>query len=175
VNLEEVAEFNELAVSATLSVGDEIIVPDAELAAPVAPKRVASNIEKNPTAKLHDAGGPSYPGYYIRPIKTGTRTQGLHGYNAVDLAAAIGTSIYASAKGVVIVSSSNGSWNHGYGNYAVIAHPNGTQTLYAHMSQNLVSVGEQVSQGDIIGKIGLTGKTTGPHIHFEIRGAKNPF
>ncbi len=174
VKEEEIAEFNGLSLTETLTIGNIVIVPDAEIAASPSSK-LPSNAAANPTAKLHDAGGPSYPGYYKRPINGAVRTQGLHGYNAVDLAAPIGTEIFASAKGTVIISSFNKGWNLGYGNYVVISHANGTQTLYAHMSANLVSVGDHVEQGDVIGKVGLTGKTTGPHVHFEIRGARNPF
>jgi murein DD-endopeptidase MepM/ murein hydrolase activator NlpD len=91
------------------------------------------------------------------------------------LAAPVGTLIKASAAGKVISSINNGGWNGGYGNYVIIAHDNGSQTLYAHNQKNFVTVGERVEQGEIIAKIGMTGKTTGPHVHFEIRGAKNPF
>jgi murein DD-endopeptidase MepM/ murein hydrolase activator NlpD len=66
-------------------------------------------------------------------------------------------------------------WNGGYGKYIVISHPNGTQTLYAHNLENYVSVGDAVVRGQIIGSVGSTGKSTGPHLHFEVRGAKNPF
>jgi murein DD-endopeptidase MepM/ murein hydrolase activator NlpD len=75
----------------------------------------------------------------------------------------------------VIASLTNGGWNGGYGNYVIISHANGTQTLYAHTQKNYVKVGDRVEQGQLIAKIGLTGKTTGPHVHFEIRGARNPF
>ena len=61
------------------------------------------------------------------------------------------------------------------GNYIVITHSNDTQTLYAHNSSNIVTAGWHVVQGQVIGYIGRTGKTTGCHIHFEVRGAKNPF
>ena len=70
-----------------------------------------------------------------------------------------------------MVSRNNGAWNGGYGNYVVITHGNGTQTLYAHMSHAIVSSGETVSAGQTIGYVGMTGLTTGPHVHFEIRGA----
>jgi murein DD-endopeptidase MepM/ murein hydrolase activator NlpD len=80
----------------------------------------------------------------------------------------------ASASGVVIISRTSG-WNAGYGNYIVIKHDNGTQTLYGHLSKNLVGVGEVVTQGQVIGQMGRTGKATGVHVHFEIRGAANPF
>jgi murein DD-endopeptidase MepM/ murein hydrolase activator NlpD len=150
-----------------LVVGEEIIVPDGEIATPVV--SVSSGSSKS-------YGGPSYEGYYMRPVK-GVRSQGLHGNNAVDIAAPEGTPIYAAASGEIIISQ-EGGWNGGYGNYIVIKHSNGTQTLYAHNKSNAVSVGQKVSQGDVIGYVGHTGRTTGPtgnHVHFEVRGAANPF
>jgi murein DD-endopeptidase MepM/ murein hydrolase activator NlpD len=57
----------------------------------------------------------------------------------------------------------------------VIAHPNGTQTLYGHLSQVDVVPGESVVKGERIGAVGNTGRSTGPHLHFEVRGAANPF
>jgi murein DD-endopeptidase MepM/ murein hydrolase activator NlpD len=102
------------------------------------------------------------------------KSQGIHGYNGVDLAAPTGTQVLAAASGQVLISRFGG-WNGGYGNYIVIKHSNGTQTLYAHNSANYVSVGQWVSQGDVIGLVGNTGKSTGSHLHFEVRGAKNPF
>ena len=110
----------------------------------------------------------------MKPISGGRKSQGIHGHNGVDLAAPVGTPIMASASGKVIISRTGG-YNGGYGTYVVISHSNGTQTLYAHMSDNYVTVGESVSQGQTIGEIGMTGRTTGPHIHFEVRGASNPF
>lgn len=170
VQMDDVLDYNDLKVNATLTVGDTILIPDAELAY-IEPAKPA---QAKLTAALHGANGPSYPGYYARPIFGATRSQGLHGYNAVDLAAPIGTPVYAAAAGTVIISL-NGIWNQGYGNYVVISHPNGTQTLYAHASKLLVGVGQQVKQGDMIALVGSTGKSTGAHLHFEIRGAKNPF
>jgi murein DD-endopeptidase MepM/ murein hydrolase activator NlpD len=161
-DLNEVLEFNDLTLTSDLQVGDTIIIPDAEPTTP-------------PKAPGTSSGVPSYPGYYMRPIIGGHKSQGIHGHNAVDLAAPVGTPIYAAAGGTVIVSISNNGWNGGYGNYVVISHSNGTQTLYAHTSTNLVNVGDKVARGDLIAKVGLTGKTTGAHVHFEIRGAVNPF
>lgn len=117
--------------------------------------------------------------YYTRPITAGVRTQGLHKNNAVDLAASCGTPIFASASGTVTVSKSDGGWNGGYGNFVVINHGNGSQTLYSHMSEVLVAQGDKVKKGEEIGEIGSTGKVhgvTGCHVHFEIRnGPTNPF
>jgi len=125
------------------------------------------------TAKLRDVGGPVFEGYYMRPAD-GRKTQGLHGYNGIDIGGAVGDPVYAAADGEVIISRSGG-WNGGYGNYIVLRHANGTQTLYAHNNKNLVSITDVVVKGQIIGLVGSTGKSTGPHLHFEIRGAKNPF
>ena len=82
--------------------------------------------------------------------------------------------MYAAAEGTAIVSRSYG-WNGGYGMYVVISHQNGTQTLYAHLSSIVVAEGSYTSQGQIVGFVGSTGRSTGPHLHFEIRGAQNPF
>lgn len=169
----EILEFNGLEDGKVLAIGESIIIPDGEsgTVGNIAKSSVSS---PNVTAKLHDAGGPSYDGYYARPLSGGVRTQGLHGYNAIDFGVKVGTPILASASGQVIISRSSG-WNSGYGQYVVISHYNGTQTLYGHLSENLVSEGDTVFQGQIIGLSGNTGKSTGPHLHFEIRGAKNPF
>jgi murein DD-endopeptidase MepM/ murein hydrolase activator NlpD len=66
-------------------------------------------------------------------------------------------------------------WNGGYGNYIVIRHGNGVQTLYAHLSSVSVAPGAYVAQGQTIGGMGNTGKSTGTHLHFEVRGGSNPF
>ncbi len=166
----EIAQYNDLDPAAALAVGETLIIPNGEAAA-------APETEPKPgrSPKPIRGSGPSYAGYYIRPIKGGVRTQGLHGYNGVDLATgSLGTPIYAAAAGEVIVSK-EGGWNGGYGNYLVIQHKNKTQTLYAHNQSNLVARGQTVTQGQMIARIGSSGNSTGPHIHFEIRGAKNPF
>jgi LysM repeat protein len=164
--VDEIADFNGLIAGQKLVAGDVLIIPDGEIEAPSA----QSSKGKTPSK----GGGPSYAGYYMRPVVGGVRTQGAHGYNAVDLAGPLGTPIYAAAGGTVIVSRVGG-WNGGYGNYVVISHPNGTQTLYGHLSKVLVNDGTHVVQGAQIGTMGSTGKSTGSHLHFEIRGAKNPF
>ena len=104
----------------------------------------------------------------------GRKTQGIHGYNGVDLASSCGEPVFASASGSVILARPTG-WNSGYGQYTVLSHSNSTQTLYAHLSKIFVSPGQNVSQGAIIGLIGSTGRSTGCHVHFEVRGARNPF
>jgi murein DD-endopeptidase MepM/ murein hydrolase activator NlpD len=184
----EIASYNELAGDKSLTVGASIIIPNGEIAAAPAVVKVKSpsgrvSIPKvGTTAKLHDAGGPNYDYYYIWPTGVCSTnefhsciTQGLHGYNAVDIGVPKGTPIFASAAGTVIVAKDNGGWNGGYGNYVVIQHENGTQTLYAHATSVLVSPGESVAQGQTIATVGRTGEATGYHLHFEVRGAENPF
>jgi murein DD-endopeptidase MepM/ murein hydrolase activator NlpD len=160
----DISRFNGLD-NPDLVAGQELIIPNGE-EVPTTPSK--------PVPAKPGEGVPSYAGYYQRPITGGVKTQGIHGRNAVDLAAPAGTPIYAAAPGTVIISKMSG-YNGGYANYIVIAHPNGTQTLYAHNTDNVVSVGQTVIQGQLIGHVGMTGNATGPHVHFEIRGAKNPF
>jgi len=158
----EVMLYNALE-NEELSIGQEIIIPDAEIQ--IAPS-------KQPTK--YASSSNSTEGYYAHPVSGARKTQGIHGRNAVDFGVPIGTPIRAAAAGTVIISKS-GSWNGGYGTYIVIKHGNGTQTLYSHNNSNTVIVGERVNKGDLIGYSGNTGKSTGPHLHFEVRGANNPF
>lgn len=169
---DEIMDFNGMS-GAVLAVGDTVIIPDGEIAIPAQTKSSVSSTKKNTTSsgKTNTA---SSSGYYMRPVSGGYRSQGLHGYNAIDIAAPIGTPVMASASGTVIIAKGSG-WNGGYGSYIVIKHENGTQTLYAHESSVIVSVGQSVVKGQVIGYIGSTGKSTGPHLHFEVRGAVNPF
>ncbi len=170
----EIGLYNEIAEGADLAVGSTLLVPSGVLSAPVVPAR-SSGPTAGVTKPLQGAGGPSYEGYYIWPVNGGIKTQGIHGYNGIDIGAAKGTSILASASGTVIIARNNGGWNGGYGNYVVIQHDNGTQTLYAHATEVLVVAGEIVGQGQTIATVGRTGQSTGNHLHFEVRGAKNPF
>lgn len=170
-DLDEVLRFNDLSINSTLQVGQTIVIPNGEITVGSASRSSGSNT----SGQLIESGNlVSIAGFFVRPIDGGRRSQTLHGHNGVDLAAPVGTPIHASADGTVIISKNSG-WNGGYGSFVVISHSNNTQTLYSHMSKTAVDVGEYVSQGETIGYIGMTGITTGPHLHFEIRGAKNPF
>ncbi len=170
----ETAQYNHLTEKAKLAVGDVILVPDGEFAsAPiVSPSRYVNGVRV--TSPLRGAGGADLGDYFLRPVIGGRKTQGLHGYNGIDLASYLGAPILAAASGEVIIARSGG-WNGGYGNYIVINHSNGTQTLYGHLLSLAVAPGTSVSRGQIIGYMGSTGRSTGTHLHFEVRGAKNPF
>ncbi len=85
----------------------------------------------------------------------------------VDVGASYGSSIFSVANGTVIFAGQNG----GYGNCVMVNHGNGYTTLYGHMSSISVSNGQSVSQGQVIGLVGATGRVTGPHLHFEVRNS----
>ena len=182
-DIDDVAVFNGITSETVLVVGDALIIPDGEVTE-TAPKtkdtkkdakdKKDKNTKDKKSIKTIIAGLLKQDGYFVRPIRGGLRTTGLHGHNAVDLASSVGAPIMAAASGRVIIVKTGG-YNGGYGNYIVVAHPNGTQTLYAHNSENDVSVGDNVEQGQVVARVGSTGKSTGPHVHFEVRGARNPF
>jgi LysM repeat protein len=171
----EIALFNGISVDKQLNAGDEIIVPHAEKLVPKETSKPKTStikaVAKSSSATPASSGKSNW---MIHPVPNAVKTQGIHGYNAIDLAAPTGSPIYAAASGQVILSKTSG-WNGGYAKYIVIEHSNGVQTLYAHNNANYVTVGQRVEQGQVIGEVGSTGNSTGPHVHFEVRGAKNPF
>jgi murein DD-endopeptidase MepM/ murein hydrolase activator NlpD len=177
---EEIAKYNGITEDTDLAVGDVVLVPEGELdveaPAPVKkPKTITSKIKSIVHTKILDKYTNNAPdGYYMKPIPGAMRTQGIHGHNGIDLGASVGTTVLAAANGKVIVARSSG-YNGGYGEMVIITHDNGTQTVYAHLSEVDVTPGQGVVQGEKIGESGNTGRSTGPHLHFEVRGAINPF
>jgi murein DD-endopeptidase MepM/ murein hydrolase activator NlpD len=133
-------------------------------------------------ARLRAIGaGPGAPGdCEARPVPGeigsgfGPRMHPVLGYTRMhtgaDMRAGSGTPILACRAGEVVISGGQG----GYGNTVVINHGGGMATLYAHQSSIASSVGQQVSAGDVIGYVGSTGMSTGPHLHFEVRLSGNP-
>lgn len=99
-------------------------------------------------------------GMRVHPI-----TGKLARHNGVDIPAPYGTPIYATADGIVGRAQRLG----GYGNYVEIEHGNAIETRYSHMSSFVVQPGQQVKKGDVIGYVGSTGRSTGNHLHYEVR------
>jgi murein DD-endopeptidase MepM/ murein hydrolase activator NlpD len=92
-------------------------------------------------------------------------TGGRRAHKGVDLAGPIGTPVHATADGVV----SRADWFSGYGLYVALEHGGDIESRYGHMSRLNVAAGQQVRKGDIIGFVGSTGRSTGPHLHYEVR------
>ena len=88
-------------------------------------------------------------------------------HKGIDLAAPTGTPVYAAADGLISMAQ----WFSSYGNYVQIEHGAGLETRYAHLSGYIVQPGERVKKGDLIGYVGSTGRSTGPHLHYEVRVA----
>lgn len=158
--------FNDFADPQTFSlvVGQVLIVPEgvkpAEQPTYVRQKYIATG-----PVTVSDAG-------FTWPIR-GTLNQYYSWYHkALDLGAGLGSPIVAAQSGVVAQAYPSG-WNGGYGTHIIIRGDNGYSTLYAHMSSLNVSAGQKVTAGStVVGWVGLTGRTTGPHLHFEIRGGE---
>lgn len=162
---EKIIEFNSLPKDGSLKISQEIIVPDGKIQ--IAGQYVAysSNVR---FARLPDLGG-----FLFLPVQ-GYNWRRIHGRNGVDVANLCGTPIYAAAAGSIIAATESG-WNGGAGKYVKINHTSELQTLYAHLSRVLVSLGESVFRGQLIGLMGATGQATGCHLHFEVHGAQNPY
>ena len=92
---------------------------------------------------------------------------GRRNHKGVDLAAPTGTPVYATADGIV----GRADWFSSYGNYVQIEHGADLETRYGHLSRIAVSAGDRVHKGDLIGYVGTTGRSTGPHLHYEVRVA----
>lgn len=149
-----------------LAVGQTLMVPDG-----VKPREVLWSPPKyTATTQTPNAGAVSATGQFAWPMG-GKITQRYGWYHTgLDIAAAYGTPIVAADSGTVLVAS----WpdNSGYGIRVVIDHGNGYNTWYGHLSKVAVSVGQTVNRGNVIGYEGSTGRSTGPHLHFEVRKGK---
>jgi len=163
--------FNEFLNDETfeLATGQFLMVPDG-----IKPNtRVV--VTRAAIAYTPDAGAVIGSGNFAWPAK-GRITQGYRFYHkAIDIASGGGGPVLAADSGTVVVSG----WvdNSGYGNRVIIDHGNGFVTLYAHLSVSQVRVGQRVNRGSVIGQMGSSGRSTGIHLHFEIRsggGLLNP-
>ena len=157
--------FNEFLNDETfdLATGQYLMVPDGVKASVInTTGYVARQIQITP-----DAGSVTATGNFVWPA-TGRITQGYRFYHkAIDIANKSGGAILAADGGTVV----GAGWldGYGYGNRIIIDHGNGYVTLYAHLSVVQVQPGQQVNRGDLIGRMGSTGRSTGTHLHFEIR------
>lgn len=139
-------------------------------------KNLVTTVKEEPVTEVVLVGTKERPptvgsGKYIWPLKDSfTQTSGFGSrwgrqHKGIDLAVSVGTTVYAADGGTVVEAQYSGS----YGNVVMIDHQNGQETRYAHNSKLLVKKGDKVYQGQPIAKSGNTGRSTGPHVHFEIR------
>ncbi|MCF6277004.1 MAG: LysM peptidoglycan-binding domain-containing M23 family metallopeptidase [Candidatus Magasanikbacteria bacterium] len=169
VKVDEIVEYNKLANASDIIVGEQLIVPGGVkpravyIPRPSSGNSVFRNVSAPPPSVSSPAGSE-----FVWPAGVRRITQ-YYGWRhtALDIAGPIGTPLYASKSGTVIKSKCG--WNGGYGCYVILNHGGGVQTLYAHSSQLLVSYGEKVVQGQVIALMGSTGRSTGSHIHYEVR------
>lgn len=157
VDAEKTSAANGVDMAAALTAGRTIFVADAKMD-PYTKMEINGDLFKNP---LHSSYYVSSRfGWRVSPFDASKRT--YHG--GIDMACPQGTSIYPSAEGTVITAA----WSNIYGNYVILEHNSGYKTLYGHMSKITCTKGQYVYQSTVIGKVGSTGQSTGPHLHFTV-------
>lgn len=151
-----------------VTVGSHLIIPHGTK--PYVPRQVA--IYQGPIPASATRG----TGRFVWPVGGLVTQRYWHGHRAIDVGARSGAPIVAADSGFVVKASHG--WNGGYGRMVMIDHGNGVVSLYAHMNTIYVRRGENIAKGAQLGTVGNTGRSTGPHLHFEIRHngvARNPF
>lgn len=169
VEAEEIISFNKLASADDIKLGEQLMIPGGKKPY-VAPTYSFRSWSQPPPAKVVSTGQMLWPTtcHYITQY-----FRWLH--SGIDIACGYNQPIYAADSGQVI--KAQGGWNGGYGAMIVIDHSNSIQTFYAHLSKIYVKAGENVEKGTAIGAMGSTGRSTGAHLHFEVRVGgvrKNP-
>jgi murein DD-endopeptidase MepM/ murein hydrolase activator NlpD len=160
-NLQEVAEINGITNPDLLQVGQTVFIPDID-----------ENLSPK-TAKKENIR--QWNGKFIWPVngvltsRFGIRNSRRH--DGIDIGAQEGTPIVAAADGDVLYA---GDQKRGYGILVILRHADNMITVYAHNQMNLVAEGDFVKRGQVIAKVGKTGRASGPHLHFEIRSKTRP-
>lgn len=179
-DLEATMKLNGISDDQTVAVGSQIVViggaPPAPAPTPIKNSYLANsdtryssgnsgsgvNVNRNVPARV-TGGTFNWP----LACHSAMTTYWGHAGRGRDISCGVGQPIYAATDGVARISFT-GAWGHGYGNAIDISGPGGVMTRYAHMSAFNVSNGQRVSRGQVIGFVGMTGRTSGPHLHFEI-------
>ena len=167
---EDILAQNDLGEESVLQIGRKLFIPDGYI---TPPRRVVAGEPEAPTAPAEEAperlrppakraAGPGL----LWPTNGRNITQYFRwGHQGVDIANRALPPVYAADSGTVAFSG----WLGGYGRMVKVDHGGGQSTIYAHLSKSYVTAGEKVSKGETIGKVGQTGRATGPHLHFEVR------
>lgn len=175
VKATEMVEYNGLEDSSRLSIGQKLIIPGGDGTPETAPRVVPSNARIARDASVDD--GPTPPpakaegAGMVWPTTTNHVSQYFRwGHTGIDIDNRSRPPVFASLEGTV---EFNG-WLGGYGNLIILNHGNGLTTYYAHLDKFYVSKGQAVAKGAAIGQMGSTGRSTGPHVHFEVRRGGRP-
>jgi len=166
VPFEELARLNNIRDARQMRVGQSIFIPGATRQLPVeiiTPTDIPALARGVPAPVEPVGDGLLWP--VSGAINSSFGPRGVSFHDGVDIAALEGASIAAVERGEVVYSDQL----RGYGNIVIIRHAGGIVSVYAHNQINLVREGQQVGRGEVIAKVGSTGRTTGPHLHFEIR------
>lgn len=170
IDIEKIIDYNRLASMNDIAVGEKLIIPGG---APISIAPSYSLRSLVTSAKKSITGS----GKYLWPAVCRRITQYFTWrHKGIDIACPYGSTVIASDGGTVIKSA--GGWNGGYGLMVVVDHGNGNQTLYGHLSKLYVKTGDTIKAGQVIGAMGSSGRSTGSHVHFEVRSAgwkRNPF
>jgi len=165
VGVEDLRASNPDVSPYSLAAGSVLMVPS-----PILPRMVLTSANSNNSPKIFS---PKLT------LPTNGHNWGVaHDRNAVDIANSCGSDVIAAEDGVVVLDSLGdglSGWNGGYGKFILLSHKEEYKTRYAHLSEIFVSLGDKVSKGQLIGRVGTTGQSSGCHLHFEVIGAENIF
>ncbi|NMC51391.1 peptidoglycan DD-metalloendopeptidase family protein [Candidatus Kuenenbacteria bacterium] len=161
-SIEKILSYNNIADAANIKIKQKIIIPDGK---PLSSGTLASRSTGSIKNIFSDKPATNADKSFVWPSNSRRITQYFSWrHNAIDIGAKSGSPIYAMKGGRV----ERAGWSTGYGYNIVVNHGNGVKSLYAHSRKLYVKVGDQVSQGEVLGEVGSTGWSTGPHIHLEI-------
>jgi murein DD-endopeptidase MepM/ murein hydrolase activator NlpD len=165
VSVEEIVAANGLSSPDFVRAGQRLVVPVQSSA--LSPRRVAAAIAESAGSVASSAVVLAQG--FIWPargrLSSGFGWRRLRHHDGIDIAAPYGAPITAARDGTVVFAG----WYYAYGKTVIVSHGNGLQTIYGHASRVLVQRGDQVKKGELIAHVGSTGRSTGPHLHFEVR------
>lgn len=168
IDIEKIIQINRLASADSISIGQTLILPDARATTPTQPSQnrtLLARLRNLIIPKQKGRAALSTLARFVWPTSARRITQYFNWrHGGIDIAGPTSNHIYAAASGRVILSG----WQRGYGLTILVDHGNGYVTRYAHARKLLVSSGVSVQKGDTIAMVGSTGRSTGPHLHFEI-------
>jgi murein DD-endopeptidase MepM/ murein hydrolase activator NlpD len=175
-SVDAIVAANGLRDAARVRAGTRLVIPGRTVASRpsrvstvrVGAQRASDAFTKASTGAVRIARGFLWPARGQLTSRFGWRRWRHH--DGLDIAAPYGSPIYAARPGRVIFAG----WYHAYGRAVIIDHGDGVQTLYGHASRLLVQTGDRVSQGELIARVGSSGRSTGPHLHFEVRVKGQP-